>query len=196
LAEKVIPPTSILIDSFPMAVYRVVKLHCRPGGLIIDLCSGPGRWTYIIRMSREYKVVMCDRDAEARIDVLCDLRLPPFREAVTDIVLADLPYPFFKGRAYKVSLKRVEDYAELLRWVRDSSLALLRNGGKLFLKTSEFYESKEMTPGVWLVHNVMKGLLTLIDVIVLFTKPWIYPCGRFRRAIRMHNYLCIYRKGR
>jgi len=189
-----LPPTSILIDSYPLAIYRIVRFHSPPPRLIIDLCSGEGRWTYLMRMAGEYQVVMCDKEKGARIHVLCDLRAPPFREEIADVIMADLPYPFFKGKAYKIRLRTVDEYVDLVKGVRASALSLLRSGGKLIMKTSEFYRRSKVVPGIWLIHDVMGSSLDLVDVVVLFTKPWIYLMGNFKRAVRMHNYLVVYQK--
>jgi len=191
-----VPPTSVLLDPHPQGVYRVISLHAPPMGTIVDLCCGEARWTHHLERAGGYRVVRCDVRRGSRAHVLCDLRAPPFRRGVFDVVMADLPYPFYRGKSYRVRLKSVDEYVGLLDDVGETANKLLRPRGVLAVKTYDFWRSDEMTPGLWAVHDSLswQGFVA-VDVVVLFLKSLIYPPGHYRRALRAHEYLAIYRKG-
>jgi len=190
------PPTSIILDPYPQGVYRIISLHRPPPATVVDLCCGKARWTYWIERIGGYKVVLCDKRRRSRAHVQCDLRFPPFRDGVFDVVMADLPYPFYKGKAYGPPCKSVKEYSNLLLSVGHTSHQLLRDDGILVVKTSDFWKSNVMIPGLWIVHEVLRGLFKAVDVAVLFLKTLIYSPGQYRRALRCHNYLVVYRKRR
>jgi len=191
---KVIPPpTSLLFDVFPIAVYRIVRLHKPPPARIVDMCCGPSSWTLWLEKVGGYEVVKCDITKEARLNIRCDLRHPPFQAHCFDVVMADLPFPFYEGKRYG-GLKTVEEYEDMLKALRGSTLRLLREDGILVVKTSDFWHSREMTPGIWIVHSVLKEMFTALVVVCLLLKPFVFSPGQFKRALRTHNYAMIYRR--
>jgi len=170
-----------------------VSFYVKPPALGLDPCSGPGGWSYWIRHVGGYELLQCDVEGRERVGVVCDLRHPPFRSGCFDFVLADPPFPFYRGKRYG-GLRSVEEYSDILAGIGRLCARCLRPGGYLFLKTSDFWREGEMFPGIHLVHEALKGVLSCVDVVVAHIKPFRYLPGRFKRSVRIHNYLVVYRK--
>jgi len=187
-----IPPTSILFDSYPIAVYRILRHYVPPPARVLDLCCGTALWPKWIQ--EEYDVVLCDTAKKSKANILSDLRYPPFRKRSFDAIMADLPFPYYTGNRYS-HLDSLHEYESLLQNVAEAARRLLKAKGKLILKACDFWAS-ELTPGPYIVHKVIQRFTSFkaIDVIIFFRRPMIYSPGRFKRALRMHNYVLVYER--
>jgi len=190
--KEIPPPTSILMDSFPISVYRVLRLHKPPPARLIDLCCGPSSWTLWIEKVGGYDVCRCDVSREARLNVRADFKSSPFNDNSFDGVMADLPYPFYHGDRYG-GLKTFSEYLSLLEQVGHTGLRLLRSDGVLLLKTADFWNKGEMYSGVWAVYSVLKENFVCKDLAVTVLKPFVFSPGQFQKCLRTHNYLMVFR---
>jgi len=192
MSYKSFPPvTSFLLDVFPVATYRIVRLHRPPPATVVDLACGPSSWTLWLEKVGGYRVTRCDISPRARLNLRADFRSPPLRDGAFDVVMADLPFPFYRGDRYG-GLESVKDYVSLLRELARTAKSLLRDRGVLLVKTSDFWHSREMVPGMWLVHRVLRKSYVARDIVCLIIKPFLFSPGRFRRALRVHNYVMVY----
>jgi len=107
-----IPITSILVNSYPIALSRVLHYFKPPPARGVDACCGTGIWSYWIRKHMPgYSLVTCDlvRRGKLKPDVLCDLSCMPFKHLAFDFLIADLPFPWKKGKRYG-GLSSIEEF--------------------------------------------------------------------------------------